>query len=81
MNQYDCVQDSAAIVGGTGRRARGTAHLGEIFADGLGGGAEIVAEGAGIARLAGALPEEFAGNMRRVWFKAQGPGLTNQAQS
>jgi hypothetical protein len=39
------------------------AHLCEIFADGLSGSTEIMAEGTGIACLAGTLAEEFAGHM------------------
>jgi hypothetical protein len=38
----------------------------EILANGLGGVAEIVAEGTGAARLAGTLPEELARNMACV---------------
>jgi hypothetical protein len=50
-----------------GRAAMGvgrtSTHLGKVFAHRLGGGAQVVAEGAGIAGLAGALPEEFAGHV------------------
>lgn len=38
-------------------------HLGKVFADGFGGDTQLVAEGTGIAGLAGALTVELAGNM------------------
>jgi hypothetical protein len=41
-------------------------HLCEILANGLGGVAEIVAEGTGAACLAGTLPEELARDMACV---------------
>lgn len=38
----------------------------EVFADGLGGGTEVMAKGTGIAGLASALTEELAGNVRGI---------------
>lgn len=49
-------------------------HLCKVFAHGLGGDAEVVAEGARIASLAGALAVELARNMRCVCERGAGPG-------
>ena len=45
----------------------GLAHLCKVFADGIGGAAEIVTEGTGAAGLAGALAEELARDVACVW--------------
>lgn len=45
----------------------GLAHLCKVFADGIGGAAEIVTEWTGTAGLAGALAEELARDVARVW--------------
>lgn len=42
-------------------------YLCKVFTDILGCGSDVVAEGAGGAGLAGALTEEFAGNVCGVW--------------
>lgn len=45
-------------------------HLCKVFADVLGSGAQIVAEGTGIASLTGALTEELARYVGRVYHEA-----------
>lgn len=68
----------------TGRRngpAEDVTYLSKVFADGLRGGADVVAEGAGIACLAGTLPEELAGNMRGIWGRITGQGQVHHALS
>lgn len=75
---------SRALRGSVRRRGRGKlgasgeisgTHLCKVFAHGLGGDAEVVAEGARIASLAGALAVELARNMRCICARGeQGAG-------
>lgn len=45
----------------------GRTYLGKVFADVIGGRREIVAKGASVSRLAGALAEEFARNVGSIY--------------